>query len=67
MTLHLLILRTLRIIPLLAKFLIPQELGIHSSCGHILGTLLLLDTIGMCLVRVVVCAGVLLLLFFRDK
>ncbi len=51
--------RTLRIIPLLAKLLIPQEFRIHASCGDILGALLLLDTVGVCLLSVVVGAGIL--------
>lgn len=54
--------RALRIIPFLAKLLIPQELGIHASCRHIFGTLLLLDTVGVSLLCVVVGAGILLLL-----
>lgn len=50
---------TLCLIVLLAKFLIPQELGVHALCGHVLGALLLLDTIGVSLMGVVMRACVL--------
>ena len=45
--------------------MVSQELGVHSSGGNVLGTLLLLDAVGVSLVRVVVRAGVLLLLGSR--
>ena len=47
----------------LGEFLVSEELGVHSSSRNILGSLGLLDTVGMGLVGVVVCASVLLLLF----
>jgi hypothetical protein len=52
---------TLRVIVFLGKFLISQKLGVHSSCRNVLGSLLLLDAIGVCLLRVVVSTRVLLL------
>lgn len=51
--------RTLRVIPLLAKLLIPQEFRIHPPRRHVLSALLLLDTIGMRLLGVVVGARIL--------
>jgi hypothetical protein len=57
----LLFLRPFASIPFLTKLLIPQELGVHASCAHVLGTLTLLDTVGVSLLRVVVGARVLLL------
>jgi hypothetical protein len=42
--------------------LIPQEFRIHSPRGHVLGALLLLNTVGVRLLGVVVSARVLLLL-----
>jgi hypothetical protein len=52
----------------LGKFLVSKELGVHASGAHILGSLGLLDAIGMGLLGVVVCAGVLLLWLQRiDK
>ena len=39
-----------------------QELGVHAPLRHVLCALLLLDAVGVSLVRVVVRAGVLLLL-----
>lgn len=59
--------RTLRTIPLLAKLLIPQELRVHASCGHIFGTLLLLDTVGVSLLCVVVGACILLLWYCLNN
>lgn len=52
---------------LLGELLVSQELGVHSSGGNVLGALLLLDAVGVSLVRVVVRAGVLLLLGFRGR
>lgn len=52
---------TLGIIVFLGKLLVSQKLGIHASCGNILGPLFLLNSIGMCLVRIVVRTRVLLL------
>ena len=57
----LLVMFTLRVIVFLGKFLISQKLGVHSSCRNVLGSLLLLDAIGVCLLRVVVSTRVLLL------
>lgn len=51
----------------LAEFLVPQEFRVHSFGGNKLGTLLLFDTIGVCLGCVVVLTGVLLLLFLFSR
>jgi hypothetical protein len=45
----------------LGEFLISKKLGVHTLGGHILLSLDLLDTIGMCLVCLVVSTSVLLL------
>ena len=55
------IIDTLGIIVFLGKLLVSQKLGVHSSGRNILGTLLLLNSIGMCLVRIVVRTRILLL------
>ena len=55
----------LGLVVLLGELLVSQELGVHSSGGNVLGALLLLDAVGVSLVRVVVRAGVLLLLGFN--
>lgn len=47
--------------------MVSQELGVHSSGRNVLGALLLLDAVGVSLVRVVVRAGVLLLLGFNRE
>lgn len=57
----------LGLIVLLGELLVSQELGVHSSGGNVLGTLLLLDAVGVSLVRVVVRTGVLLLLGSKEK
>jgi len=51
----------------LRKLLVSQELGVHSLGAHVLGTLGLFDAVGMGLVRVVVCARVLLLWNVENK
>lgn len=48
-------------VPFLSKFLIAQKLGVDSLQGNEFLSLGLLDSIGMSLVRTVVCASVLLL------
>ena len=53
--------RALASIVLFGKFLIPQKLGVHASSAHVLGSLLLFNAIGMCLVRIVVRTRILLL------
>jgi hypothetical protein len=57
----------LGLVVLLGELLVSQELGVHSSGGNVLGALLLLDAVGVSLVRVVVRAGVLLLLGFNRE
>ena len=57
----------LGLVVLLGELLVSQELGVHSSGGNVLGTLLLLDAVGVSLVRVVVRTGVLLLLGSKEK
>ena len=57
----------LRIIVLLRKLLVSQELGVHSLLVNIPSLLPLLDPVGVSLVRVVVRASVLLLQFRRKK
>ena len=52
---------TLRIVVFLGKFLISQKFRVHSSGRNKLASLGLFDAIGMGLVGVVVCTGVLLL------
>ena len=52
---------TLRTVVFLGKFLVSQKLGVHSPCRDKLGSLDLLDAIGMGLVSCVVCASILLL------
>ena len=47
--------------------MVSQELGVHSSGRNVFGALLLLDAVGVSLVRVVVRAGVLLLLGFNRE
>ena len=47
--------------------MVSQELGVHSSGRNVLGTLLLLDAVGVSLVRVVVRTGVLLLLGSKER
>ena len=54
---------TFRIIIFLGKFLVSDELGVHSSSRNVLSPLGLLDAIGMGLVCRVVRASVLLLLY----
>lgn len=56
----------LGLVVLLGELLVSQELGVHSSGGNVLGTLLLLDAVGVSLVRVVVRTGVLLLLGSKE-
>ena len=57
----------LGLVVLLGELLVSQELGVHSSGGNVLGTLLLLDAVGVSLVRVVVRASVLLLLGSKEE
>ena len=57
----------LGLVVLLGELLVSQELGVHSSGRNVLGALLLLDAVGVSLVRVVVRAGVLLLLDFNRE
>jgi hypothetical protein len=53
--------RSLRSIVFLGKLLVAKKLWVHASQIHKLGTLRLLDAIGMRLLRVVVRTCVLLL------
>ena len=57
----------LGLVVLLGELLVSQELGVHSSGRNVLGTLLLLDAVGVSLVRVVVRTGVLLLLGSKER
>lgn len=50
---------TLLTIILLAKFLIPQEFGVHALGGNVTSALLFLDSVGVSLLCVVVGARVL--------
>lgn len=52
---------TLGAIVLLGKFLVPKKLWIHSLGRNVLGSLGLLNTIGVSLVRIVMSTCVLLL------
>lgn len=45
----------------LGKLLVSKKLGVHASGRHKLRSLGLFDTVGVRLLRVVVCASVLLL------
>lgn len=61
---------TLGFIVLLTIFLVSQEFRIHAFGWHVLGPLLLLDTIGVSLVGIIMRTSVLLLwlyLYFRSK
>mmetsp|Transcript_24836 Transcript_24836/g.72747 ORF Transcript_24836/g.72747 Transcript_24836/m.72747 type:complete len:116 (-) Transcript_24836:26-373(-) len=53
--------------PFFGEFLIPQKFGIHALRGNVLLPPLLLDAIGMRLVRIVVRTGVLLLHHGYEK
>jgi hypothetical protein len=53
---------TLGFVVFLGKFLVSQKLGVHASLRNILGSLGLLDTVGVSLVGFVVRTSVLLLL-----
>jgi hypothetical protein len=50
---------TLGVVVFLGKFLVSQELGVHSSCRNMLGSLGLFDAIGMDLLRIVVSARII--------
>jgi len=53
------VMNTLLTIILLAKFLIPQEFGVHALGGNVTSALLFLDSVGVSLLCVVVGARVL--------
>ena len=55
------IMHTLGLVVFLGKLLVSQKLWVHTPSRHILGPLCFLNAIGVCLVRVVVRARVLLL------
>lgn len=63
----LLLVHTLGIVVFLGKFLVSEKLGVHSSCGHILCPLGLLDAVGVSLVRRVMRTRVLLLLVGANE
>jgi len=61
------ILASLASIVFLGEFLVSKEFRVHALGGHIPLSLGLLDSIGMCLVRVIVRTCVLLLHHFSSS